>query len=247
MTKFPIFKRKRVNPVSGEVVSRKSGLPRLRWILLLLLLVASVAFNIIFYNRLISSRDTLKAVEKQKQAAMVDATEPLTENSESPTGVWYGLCRKNSIKTIEDFKKTVETDPVLTKHFADFDWGNARIGKLDQDIFAHLAYRKNERIWTTRRLIRLPKGDGYLTDGNRWVRTFCCNDYVAGPQGPYDLIDTNLNRLVERADSTSRAVEGMKRDGGNVSIPEPATLFLTGAGLSFFGILRRKWKLKNKP
>jgi hypothetical protein len=243
MMNLPNLKRKRVNSENGEPAGRKFSL-NLRFVLLLLLFFALIAMITVLANRLFKTRTVLKTVEKQKQAAMVDATEPKDAKSESPTGVWYGLCPKNGIRSVEDFKRIVAGDPLLTAHFAGFDWDNAEMGSLEESIYAHLAYRKNGRIWTTRRRIRLPKGDGYITDGDRWVRTFCCNDYVASPDKPYDLIDTDLNRFVDRADNSSKKVEKVP-PGDNVPVPEPATLLMTGAGLTFFGLFRRNRNKNN--
>jgi hypothetical protein len=247
MSMLPNLKRKRSNPATGETVKKPMPLPRLRIILLLLLLAASLALVAILSKRLVTTKSTLKVVEKQKQAAMVDATEPVDAKSESPKGVWYGLCTKDTVHSIADFREAVNSDPLLTKHFADLNWDKARMGRLERDTYAHLAYRKNERIWTTRRLVRLPKGDGYITDGNRWIRTYCCNDYVVGPVRPYDVMDTDLNRLVDRADNTSKEVPGIVPPNETVPVPEPATLLLTGAGLTFFGIFRRRRNHKINP
>jgi hypothetical protein len=96
-------------------------------------------------------------------------------------GKWYGLCKKNSIHSIDDFRKTVANDPALKAHFADFKWENATMGKLEKAIQAYVYYRKNDTIFRKKTPITLPTGDGYITDGNTRVRTMCCNSYAAAP------------------------------------------------------------------
>ena len=96
-------------------------------------------------------------------------------------GKWYGLCAKNSIHSVDDFRRTVSNDPVLKTHYADFRWENAKMGRLDQAILAYVYFRKDDKISLTKKPIRLPAGDEYITDGYTRVRTFCCNNYTIVP------------------------------------------------------------------
>ena len=110
----------------------------------------------------------------------------LDANYESASGKWYGLCKKQSIHSISDFRKTVASDPVLKAHFADFNWDNARMGKLEKSIRAYVDYRKNDTIFRKKTPIVLPAGDEYITDGNMTVRTNCCNSYYT-PMNDLDV------------------------------------------------------------
>ncbi len=96
-------------------------------------------------------------------------------------GKWYGLCAKNSIHSVDDFHRTVSNDPVLKTHYADFRWENAKMGRLDQAVLAYVYFRKDDKISLTKKPIRLPAGDEYITDGYTRVRTFCCNNYTMVP------------------------------------------------------------------
>jgi hypothetical protein len=191
--------------------------------ILAVLLMISLIFNLILLNRLLASRKTITA---QKQI-LVNVQEPVDHQSEV-AGKWYGLCAKNVVNSVEDFYRVVHEDPVLAVHFADFDWNNARMGKLENSLWTHIAYRKNDHISTTRKMIILPKGDGYITDGKRWVRTFCCNDYVAAP-----------NPFNDRVDSPTPPPPGPPE------VPEPGTILLFGTGMigiGLAGIYRRRKK-----
>ncbi|MDH4100828.1 MAG: hypothetical protein OEV28_09685, partial [Nitrospirota bacterium] len=107
---------------------------------------------------------------------------------------WYGLCAKNSINSVEDFRRTVEADPILAQHYADFDFDNARVEYLDKPMMAQVAFRKGDVIGYTKHKIMLPKGDRYITDGVRKVRTFCCNDILDGaPVSPKEPMVVELN------------------------------------------------------
>jgi hypothetical protein len=96
-------------------------------------------------------------------------------------GKWYGLCKKNSVHSINDFRNTVSEDQVLKTHFADFKWEKAGMGKLEKSILAYVYFRKNGKIFRKAKPITLPAGDEYITDGNIRVRTNCCNDYTEKP------------------------------------------------------------------
>ncbi len=139
-------------------------------------------------------------------AAVQKVEEPANADSEMG-GKYYGLCKKNSIHSIRDFQKVVRNDPVLEAHFAGFNWDTARIARQEKDVWTYVSYRKGDVIWRTTKAVRLPKGDGYVTDGTRVVRTFCCNDYViapaptgAGPAAPVERVDAPPRR-------TERSVE----------------------------------------
>jgi len=129
------------------------------------------------------------------ELAMADHQEPADAGSEI-AGIYYGLCAKESINSLEDFRRTVRNDVVLAAHFSDFNWDTARLGQQDEEVWTYVSYRKGNGIKRTVNPIKLPKGDGYITDGIRTVRTFCCNDYVMAPPPP--------SPVVERVDGPQR-------------------------------------------
>ncbi len=104
-------------------------------------------------------------------------------------GKWYGLCNKNIIHSIADFRKIVSSDPILKAHYADFKWENATMGRLDKATWAYVHYRKNDTIFRKKLPIVLASGDDYITDGNVKVRTTCCNSYTACP--PLEDLDAD--------------------------------------------------------
>lgn len=116
-----------------------------------------------------------------------DITEIDNPSSEL-NGKWRGVCAKNSVQTVEDFRKVVENDPVLSIHFAGFNWPQAVLGKQAEATHMYVTHRKGAVIKETTHPIRLPKGDGYITDGVRSARTYCCNDISLTPSaGTPDL------------------------------------------------------------
>ena len=219
-------------------VKRKHDRKTLIIIVLAALLCVILGVNLYLLNRLFHSKKTIK---KQDQV-IAAVQEPDTASSEV-AGKWYGLCGKNIVHSVADFARVVQNDPVLAAHFSDFNWQNATLGRLDNSLWTYVTYRKGSKIATTRRQIILPKGDGYITDGKRQVRTYCCNDYVAAAP-PYQPADAR-----ERVDSPSRFIEQERQPGYDVPepVPEPGTAFLFGSGFAALGLVRWLRRKLNQP
>ena len=131
----------------------------------------------------VSSIIAFKAATPKPEYAYraLDEQEAFVDANFERKGKWYGLCAKNSIHSVDDFRRTVSNDPVLKTHYTDFRWENAKMERLDQAILAYVYYRKDDKIFLTKKPIRLPAGDEYITDGYTRVRTYCCNNYTVAP------------------------------------------------------------------
>jgi hypothetical protein len=148
----------------------------LKWIWLTALLVLAVIATRLFNGSHLAEEKVIVPKAPVK-FALAGFQEP-TDASSEVAGKYYGLCRKESIHSVADFQRTVQDDPVLTSYFSGFNWEAAHLGRLDKEIRVIVSYRKDKTIaWTTKQ-VRLPQGDGYITDGFRFVRTYCCNDYL---------------------------------------------------------------------
>jgi hypothetical protein len=169
------------------------------------------AVTIVILVKSLSAKDNTTAKQQPKQSAMVEVKEP--DASSEMGGAYYGLCKKNSIRTIEDFRRTVERDVILSNHFAGFNWGNAKLGKLDKEEWTFVSYRKGNTIKRTSKPVRLPEGDEYISDGVRTVRTLCCNDYVIAPP-PVEISMVTSPKPTECVDDPpQRAPKSERVDG----------------------------------
>lgn len=108
-------------------------------------------------------------------------------------GKWYGLCKKNSIHSVKDFRQTVANDPVLRAHYANFRWEEAVMKRLEKPTAAYVYFRNKDVLLKKTKAIELPAGDEYITDGRTNVRTHCCNEYIEvlpdetqTPEDPFD-------------------------------------------------------------
>jgi hypothetical protein len=75
-------------------------------------------------------------------------------------------------------------DPVAAAHYAGFNVGAARKVQLERSRMAHVSYRVGDKIYWTRKPVRLALGETLLTDGEHLVRTRCGNRIADEPQAP---------------------------------------------------------------
>lgn len=196
-------------PTTNDHKRIKAPASYIRWSVIAVVLIASgILIRSFFKNEDVVAHETPVHAAPEKAPVIVDREqepEPTEANSEI-SGQYYGLCAKNSIHSVKDFRNIVEKDPVLSSHFEGFNWQAAHLGKQDAEAWTYVTYRKGAIIRSTSKPIKLPKGDEYITDGTRMVRTFCCNDYVvaappptdsaAGPPRPSERVDGPPRRIV---------------------------------------------------
>ena len=169
----------------------------------------------------------------------------------APERPWYGLCAKYSIRSPEDFRATVESDPLLRERFAAFDWENARLVSIPSETLVHVSYRKDGQIAWTRRKLKLRAGEKVITDGAVTVRTYCCNEIVDAPMRPTRVDEPSPRALQPPQELSAAPIRPARRaawrspgDAANVQIPEPGTWLLTATGLAALAgghrVLRRR-------
>ena len=68
-----------------------------------------------------------------------------------------------------------QEDPVVKKHYEDFDIKDAQMVQLTDDRYQYASYRVKQKVYWTKKRLRIPKGEVLLTDGNSWARARCGN------------------------------------------------------------------------
>jgi hypothetical protein len=102
------------------------------------------------------------------------AARPLYPYSVIPGGVENGA----------ELRNAVFHDPVVAGHYADFDLAKARIVRLDRDRAVYVSYRLGDRVYWTKKTLRLFKGETLISDGVHAARTRCGNRLSDTPVGP---------------------------------------------------------------
>lgn len=103
-------------------------------------------------------------------ASSVSSPSPLPPRVVYPYSVVPG-----GIRAPEELREIIEHDDVVRRHYADFDFRNARIVELQQPELVYLSYRMGNRIFWTGHKVSLRKGEKVITDGKITARTRCAN------------------------------------------------------------------------
>jgi hypothetical protein len=88
------------------------------------------------------------------------------------------------IKSSEDLRYAALRDYVIRHHYAHFNYSNAQLVRNTEARAVYLSYRIRDRVFWTRKKIRLNIGELLLTDGNITARARCGNQIsdVAMPE-----------------------------------------------------------------
>jgi hypothetical protein len=83
-----------------------------------------------------------------------------------------------------ELQNAVAIDPVVARHYADFDLKNVHRVILSSPQLMHVSYRIGNNVYWTKRKLLLAKGETMLTDGHTMARTRCGNRVSAEPVRP---------------------------------------------------------------
>ena len=79
------------------------------------------------------------------------------------------------VRTAEELRDAIRRDPVVAKHYADFNLDRVRVERLTQPRLMHVSYRIGQRIFWTGKLLHIKAGETVLTDGVNCARGRCGN------------------------------------------------------------------------
>ena len=247
---------------------------RMKWYVAIVVLVTATASFAFFKvpqdnDTLVSLKESVKVQlakiglvneEQFQEQAVLDITE-IQDASSEIDGKWFGLCAKKSVHSVEDFHRTVTSDPVLSAYYAGFNWESAKMGRLEEETYAFVAHKKGDLIKKTSKPIKLPQGDGYITDGERTARTYCCNDIVLSPSAgvpekevpatpplipsivPEPALPSQIVPFfgpIDHSPSHYSPPRPHPSPGNHVPVPEPDTLLLFAIGLLVIAFSRKK-------
>lgn len=99
------------------------------------------------------------------------------------------------VKSVEELKHAIASDPVVSAHYATFDLLSARMIRLDRDRSMHVSYRLGAHVYWTKRELKLDKGETLITDGVHTARTRCGNliSETVSEAGPSERTNRSAN------------------------------------------------------
>jgi hypothetical protein len=86
------------------------------------------------------------------------------------------------VRDVADLQEHAARDYVVRRHFARFDYRHARLIRSDKARQVYLSYRLRDRIFWTRKKVRLLQAELLLTDGNITARARCGNQISETPK-----------------------------------------------------------------
>ena len=195
--------------------------------------------------------------------------EPETKDPHRPVYPYSVVA--GGVRSPEELKLAIAKDPIVAEHYAGFDSVRAHLVKLREAKLAYVSYRLGNKVFWTKKKIRLAKGEPLITDGESYARTRCANRVSEKPQPRTSSREPSPKELDKPIDPASREVIAalippiptsppvsgidfvpviplVPLFGGNpppvpvTPTPEPGTLLLVGSGLAGLAALRRKFK-----
>jgi hypothetical protein len=142
-----------------------------------------------------ASRDLF--LQKQEEALRSVEGRPIYPYSVVPGG----------IKDARELKWAADHDPVVAAHYAGFDYDHARIVRLVLERTAFVSYRIGNKVYWTRRRVKLKKGETLLTDGKITARTRCANRVEEIPQVAYSASEPPAMKFDEPMPALGPATE----------------------------------------
>jgi len=144
---------------------------------------SSVALHYLSPSLFRSSRSVLpetQAAEASRNLLLLTQQETLRTMEDRP--VYPYSVVPGGVKDVAELKWAADHDPVVRAHYAGFDYDHARVVRLVLARTAYISYRIGNKVYWTRRRIKLKKGETVITDGKITARTRCANRVEEVPQ-----------------------------------------------------------------
>ena len=86
------------------------------------------------------------------------------------------------VRDVGDLREHAARDYIVRRHFAGFNYGRARLVRAEKARAVYLSYRLRDRIFWTRKKVRLLEAELLLTDGTITARARCGNQVSETPR-----------------------------------------------------------------
>ena len=104
------------------------------------------------------------------------------------------------VHSVQELRSAIWRDPVVARHYSNFELDRAKIIEAKADRDFHVSYRMGREIFWTKKRLKVAKGERLITDGTHFARTRCANVLSEVPRektSPIEpapkVLDTPLN------------------------------------------------------
>jgi hypothetical protein len=99
------------------------------------------------------------------------------------------------VESAQELRNAAAHDSVVARHYADFDLSRAHIIRLHRAREVYVSYRMGDRIYWTKKRLRLHKGEAVITDGKHEARTRCGNRISDKPAEPVSSSEPSAEQM----------------------------------------------------
>jgi len=117
------------------------------------------------------------------------AVEQVVEKRAKPRLVYPFSVVPGGIEDGAEVAEALARDPVVEAHYAGFRADRARVVLLNEPRLVHVSYRVKDKVYWTRKKVKLQKGEKLITDGKEFIRARCGNRISDAPKGRTVLVD----------------------------------------------------------
>jgi hypothetical protein len=175
--------------------SRFSHLPRIfvRAALLLvpvILLGTFLTLSIVRHGSFELSQSSPSPIAPNWQGAL-----DLSSTSLSPRPVFPYSVVPGGVRDAQELQKAASVDPVVAKHYSDFQIAKSRTIQLDRQVAMYVSYRRNNQVFWTKNRMLIPAGETLISDGENLARVRCGNRLSPAPAEPVAATDPDKEEL----------------------------------------------------
>ena len=87
-------------------------------------------------------------------------------------------------RNAQELAHAIQTDEVVADHYRDVDPSTMRPQTVSVERMAHVSYRINDRVFWTKKPVRIYEGETILTNGETEIRARCGNAISMAPLLP---------------------------------------------------------------
>ena len=135
---------------------------------------------------------------------------------------------RGGIRSPEEFRAALLKDRVVSEHFSDFSAASSRLVTLKVDKAAYVSYRVNNKVYWTKKKVKLAKGEELITDGTHYARSRCGNRISEVSQSPTSAEEPShalLDTPVPAEDKDPLLLAAMPKPAGALPERTPPSAF----------------------